>query len=440
MKSTKHDPTQSVRESLLEERGRLIHLVLLAIVACYSIILIIINVITEQYPQAIIAAAAIPGICITYVAYNYGYYYQSKVWNSFHVTTLIALIVLYSGPDLFATALFVPTILGILMTFQGKERLTGYLLATMVLLIMLVLQIMGWNLGTPDRLLSPNAKLIEQTVNIVGAALIIVLQAVFLIKTNDTIQEKLFEQAENLNQQNLQLSEYNNELERLNRDIDQFVYSTSHDLRAPALAISGIVEKIQQEEANALVIKQDLERIQQVASRMDETISDIIGYSKNARLPVECAKVDLEAMVKELFDSLKYLKKFDIALIVDIDFSSDLWCDSNRIRSLIKNLLSNAIKFSVERPEGSWVKVTGRIDSGSCTIEITDNGEGIEKEYQPKVFEMFFRASNSAHGSGLGLYICSEIVKKLNGTISFQSQSGKGSTFRVSFQNKISNG
>jgi len=107
---------------------------------------------------------------------------------------------------------------------------------------------------------------------------------------------------------------------------------------------------------------------------------------------------------------------------------------------LIKNLLSNAIKFSVERPEGSWVKVTGRIDSGSCTIEITDNGEGIEKEYQPKVFEMFFRASNSAHGSGLGLYICSEIVKKLNGTISFQSQSGKGSTFRVSFQNKISNG
>jgi len=237
---------------------------------------------------------------------------------------------------------------------------------------------------------------------------------------------------------NKQLVDYNQALVKLNRDLDQFVYSASHDLRAPVLAISGIVEKIRTTEPSLANQVDDLHRIQQVASRMDDTITDIVGYSKNARLPIEVVPINLEALVRELFDSLKYLKNYDIALSVEIKTSHGFYGDKSRIQSLLRNLLSNAIKFSVSRPEGSFVMVSGRVDEHLCELEIADNGEGIPAEYQSKVFDMFFRASTNAHGSGLGLYICNEILQRLGGKIMFHSEPGEGTIFKISLPNRAS--
>lgn len=245
---------------------------------------------------------------------------------------------------------------------------------------------------------------------------------------------------EEMKQLNHQLIEYNQELEKLNRDLDQFVYSASHDLRAPALAIAGIVEEMLSPETDEETKELDLIRIQRVIGRLDDTISDIVSYSKNSRLPIVPTKIDLNSLIGELFDSLRYLKKFDVSLVVELDISCDLWSDRSRVHSLLKNIMSNAIKFSMEKPEGSWVRVSGKVDSSNCSLEIADNGEGISKEYQPRVFDMFYRATSTSHGTGLGLYICKEIMKKLNGSIRLNSEIGHGTIIGITFPNQISNG
>jgi signal transduction histidine kinase len=263
------------------------------------------------------------------------------------------------------------------------------------------------------------------------------LHRALMIRRQLDSEQAAMEEMKGLNQQ---LVEYNQELERLNRDLDQFVYSASHDLRAPALAISGIVDEILDPDTDEGTQKSDLVRIQQVVRRLDDTISDIVSYSKNSRLPLAPVKIDLKALILELFDSLRYLKKFDISLVVDLDISSDLCSDKSRIHSLLRNILSNAIKFSKEKPEGSWIRVSGRVDSSSCLLEIADNGEGISEEYQSRVFDMFFRATSTSHGTGLGLYICKEIMKKLAGTVELTSQTGLGTRVTINFPNHPSNG
>lgn len=245
---------------------------------------------------------------------------------------------------------------------------------------------------------------------------------------------------EEVQKMNQQLIAYNQELEILNRDLDQFVYSASHDLRAPALAISGILEELSDPDTDTVTKEQDIHRIQQMVDRLDDTITDIISYSKNSRLPVTPEKVDLDEMIRELYESLRYLKKFYISLVVDIDFSYDLWTDRSRLQSLIRNLMSNAIKFSVERPQGSFIRLSGKVDSDVCELMVEDNGEGINPDLQTRVFDMFYRASSSAHGTGLGLYICNEIIKKLGGTINLSSEQGVGTAVKLIIPNQSSNG
>jgi len=245
---------------------------------------------------------------------------------------------------------------------------------------------------------------------------------------------------EDLRQLNIQLKDKNLELEQLNRDLDHFVYSASHDLRAPALAIEGIVDELEDPTTEASKKHQGLQLIRQVVRRIDDTITDIINYSKNTRLPVVQEQIDLRMAVTELFDSMKHLKKHPIKLSVEINGDAPLISDRIRIYSLLRNLLSNAIKFSVNRPEGCSIRVTGNITETDCQIAVSDNGEGIPNELRDQVYDMFFRGTTTSYGSGLGLYICHEIMRKLGGDIKYESEPNKGTTFIITFPNNKSNG
>lgn len=245
---------------------------------------------------------------------------------------------------------------------------------------------------------------------------------------------------EDMRQLNIQLQDKNLELEQLNRDLDHFVYSASHDLRAPALAIEGIVEELESDSSDHEKKQMELQLIRQVVRRIDDTITDIINYSKNSRLPVSHEEIDLQMISMEIFDSMKHLKKHPINLSVEIEAACALKSDRLRVHSLIRNLISNAIKFSVNRPEGSCICISGSVTKDNCQICINDNGEGIPEEFKDHVFDMFFRGTTTSYGSGLGLYICHEIMHKLGGSIQFESEKNKGTTFIIEFPNNTSNG
>jgi signal transduction histidine kinase len=165
---------------------------------------------------------------------------------------------------------------------------------------------------------------------------------------------------------------------------------------------------------------------------LNKFISDIIDYSRNSRVEVVSEKILIKELVTEILGVLKN-PTFHHTLKINIDAQEDLEINSDpsRLRVILNNLLHNAIKYADPSKENSMIWITASREGNACSIEIKDNGIGIATDLQPKIFEMFFRATSLSTGSGLGLYIVKESLEKLGGSIVFESLPGKGSTFRV---------
>ena len=111
--------------------------------------------------------------------------------------------------------------------------------------------------------------------------------------------------------------------------------------------------------------------------------------------------------------------------------------DHYRLSLILNNLISNAIKYSDPKKDESFINISIELDTEQASLIFRDNGIGIDNAYIQKVFNMFFRATETNEGAGLGLYIVKEAVEKLCGTIQLESQPGKGTTFRIALPNLI---
>lgn len=223
------------------------------------------------------------------------------------------------------------------------------------------------------------------------------------------------------------LIEQNEELTKINQELDQFVYSTSHDLRSPLLSIQGLLDLMEGVEgAN----KAYLDLISESVKRLDSTILEILNYSRNARLEVEGKAYNLK---QQLQDILQDQSNLNPQVHVDIEWLGEegVCLDELRVGILLKNILSNAVKYSKTGGQDPWVRVRVDTRDNRCLMVVEDNGEGIDKAHQPKIFDMFYRATTSSTGTGLGLYIVKEIVSKLNGSVTLESEKDVGTTVTV---------
>ena len=135
-------------------------------------------------------------------------------------------------------------------------------------------------------------------------------------------------------------------------------------------------------------------------------------------------------MVDECITSFNSLPNFEaISFKKEIQSDFEYYSEWSLLTAIMQNLLENAIKYSNKNSPFVVVRVFSNM--GQLCIEVEDNGQGILPEHQPKIFEMFFRATKNATGTGLGLYILKRSVDRLNGTVSLKSEVGKGSTFTV---------
>ena len=231
----------------------------------------------------------------------------------------------------------------------------------------------------------------------------------------------------------------NEELLKTNQELDHFVYSTSHNLRAPLTSILGIVNLIKSSPETA-DYGMYTHLIEKSVVKLDETIQEIADYSRNTRVEVICEEVNFEALIQEVIESLSFLeqaKKITISYMVPdgLHFVSD----SSRLKMIFTNLVSNAIKYYDPEEEEPFIsilieEVVEEVEKG-VSIRIKDNGIGIAPQHQDRIFNMFFRASSKSTGSGLGLYIVQEAVHKLGGTIDVESQAGKGTNFLLFLPN-----
>jgi PAS domain S-box-containing protein len=227
------------------------------------------------------------------------------------------------------------------------------------------------------------------------------------------------------------LLDRNEELIKTNAELDRFVYSASHDLRAPIASLLGLIE-VARLEKNPETILQLLEMQKKSLLRMDRFIKDIVDHSRNTRLLVESARIDFERMIHSTFEQLQFMENVHrIRKIVTVDQTGDFASSSTRLDIVFNNLISNAIKYADLRKEDPFLEVKVVANNKRVVIRVNDNGEGIPAESQPRIFDMFYRASGNGAGSGLGLYIVKEAIQKLEGTIQVYSEYGKRTEFVV---------
>lgn len=218
-------------------------------------------------------------------------------------------------------------------------------------------------------------------------------------------------------------------LEKTNLELDNFVYCASHDIRSPLTSILGLIN-IASITSDKREIDKCLHLMKSRVHRLDEFIEDILDFSRNLRVDKKLSQINLHQFIEGILNNHNFgddFDKLDIILSLASDF--EVISDPLRLKIIIKNLLSNASKFSNLRNESPWLRISVlRIDRNFQLI-IEDNGEGIRDEFQNKIYDMFYRASEKSKGSGLRLYIVKEMVEKLNGKIKLNSIYGEGSQF-----------
>ncbi|MEM8965451.1 MAG: PAS domain-containing sensor histidine kinase [Bacteroidota bacterium] len=228
------------------------------------------------------------------------------------------------------------------------------------------------------------------------------------------------------------LLESNENLIKANKELDRFVYSVSHDIRAPLTSILGLISLTEMESMSDQV-RDYLKHMEKSAHRLDDFIKDLTYFSRNARLKVTSEPIEFEKLITELFEQYQFMDyQAPVKTYLDISQSCTFHSDKSRLQIVLGNIISNAMKYHLGREDTeSYVKVKIEIDEKEAVVLIEDNGTGIANEHQDKIFDMFYRADDHKPGSGLGLYIVKETVDKLQGSVKLHSEQDRGTTFTL---------
>jgi signal transduction histidine kinase len=176
------------------------------------------------------------------------------------------------------------------------------------------------------------------------------------------------------------------------------------------------------------------------AQKLDSFLLDVIDYARNSETGVRLEALDIELLIDDVLKNFTFVKGADkIRFEKSMKFEYRVETDRVRLMVILNNILSNAIKYHRLEQRDAWIKVEGSVVDGALQLVIADNGQGIDEDLLPKIFNMFFRGTNQSKGSGLGLYIVKETIEKMGGTISVVSEVLAGTTFRISIPSRVSN-
>lgn len=222
------------------------------------------------------------------------------------------------------------------------------------------------------------------------------------------------------------------ELEKTNDELNRFIYSISHELRAPLVSVIGIVNLVKLENMyNSSGEYWSL--IESCSNKLDYYIQKTLEYYRNNKSTEEFTEIDFNSLIDQLVSVHSYTD-IDTNFSVNIDQKVIFKGDYFRIEVILGNLISNAIKYQKLDEPSKKVAINVNVDEKSVRISINDNGIGILNEHLEKIFIQFFK-SKVHHGSGLGLFIVKEALNKINGSISVSSDIDTGTTFTITIPN-----
>ncbi len=358
------------------------------------------------------------------------------------ITTPFVLVAIFASPYIFRYTLKPFQLIMLLTAFYGlyvyikaaKNKRPGsfYFLTGFIILFITIINDLLYN------------SLIIQSTNLIylGLFILIICQAIALSRqffSAFSRLEILNNQLEvvnlELNQKNIAINDANDQLTRLNAELDIFVSRTSHDLRSPLTSIVALVHIIK-EEQDAAKRGDYLEMQRRTLHRLNVLITDILDFSRNKRTRLVFEPVDFTELLNSALQDHRFSDGSEhIERIAEVKQEEIFISDKSRINMILYNLISNALKYHDKDKDNSFLKVLINASHKEAEIKVIDNGTGIDKDELKSIFKMFYQASKTAKGTGLGLYIVSEAVKKLGGTIKVDSVLTEGTTFTVLIPN-----
>lgn len=214
--------------------------------------------------------------------------------------------------------------------------------------------------------------------------------------------------------------------------IEKFIYSCSHDLRAPVTSIQGLV-RIAEYYTHHDETQKCLQMIDTCAHKMIKMIGTLQEYMMNQHRPLSDEEFNARHLVEHLHGEFKaQLVSREIEWIAEIEPGLNIKTDRYSLFQALKQLVSNSISYhDPAKPERKiWIRI-GRMSDQGTMIHITDNGKGISDDQQERIFDLFHKATESSIGLGMGLFLTQSLIQKMGGRIACRSEAGKGTHMEV---------
>ncbi len=268
-----------------------------------------------------------------------------------------------------------------------------------------------------------SVRAVAQTADEIGE-----LAASFNHMTDSLVEAKAI-----VERKNAEVEEQKRLLQEANKELDSFVYTVSHDLRAPLRGVDGFATFLEQDYTATLDEqgKDYLKRIRGGTRRMQQLIDDLLTLSRISRIKNPYADTDLSELLKSILARIEFdIKSRKVELVVPAALPV-VRCDGIKIAEVFLNLINNAIKFSSKNTSTPRVEVGFREEAERFVFYVKDNGIGIDPKYHQEVFGIFKRLHKQEEyeGTGAGLSIVKRIVDDHKGEIWIESEAGKGATF-----------
>jgi PAS domain S-box-containing protein len=222
----------------------------------------------------------------------------------------------------------------------------------------------------------------------------------------------------------------------LERARDEFVATASHELRTPLAAVFGAIRTLRRDDLELDRADEEafLEMIESETGHLSQIVDQILlaGQLDAGAVEIELGECNPADVASAVIESASVHLPDGVSLRLARNGTQRIVCDENKLRQVLTNLIDNAVKYS---PDGGRVEVRLAAEDGECLIQVADEGLGIPSSELERIFEKFYRLdpqqTRGVGGSGLGLYICRELVERMNGRIEVDSEPGRGSRFTV---------
>lgn len=272
------------------------------------------------------------------------------------------------------------------------------------------LQEVGVNFTTKENIIIPvscSISVLQDNKNIRSGVLLVAKNISALLSTRDQLQAK-------------------------NDELNLFVYKASHDLKSPVTSMMGLMGLINRSN-NLDEIKNYCRMVEKCTEKLDSVLNELLVLGHITYGELEYSKVNIGEMIDEILSSIQFVDNFNNVKknITIHDDITEIVTEKGLLKTILFNLIDNGIKYYNPKAKEPFLNVEIKTTKDGISILVQDNGQGIQQEFQPNIFKMFYRANYVSKGSGLGLYIVKTSVTKLAGSILFESEYMQGCRFEI---------